>query len=537
YEFSLNSDSASKRLLKQVIETGKNTQDVWAKLVLSKKLSSRLEALSEFSENSYFDSASSENLGELQFIKREDISAWLLKKIASNTTNIHSIDILQNELERVLENKESGELQKALELARLIPNFPQSSLQHAVAASLAIQGITEKNILLPHLLSNLHLLPASEVLEVLKTNQKQLSYSKEYHELWCANVLSVLLIDLPESLLPEALFVLQKIEDKNLQAKVLKQLVKRLADLGYVQAGFMGIRILRKKENLSYALASFKIQPLSLPRVQMFPQIIQKLERIPDVLWRVRFLAGVARHLPDKTGLLEKALTTARAINQQHKRAEALLIVAPHLTEAQKNKVLQEALNASKAIKAELAQCLIRWDYWHEVENALQALEEAYERSETLGKSISATNNPITDNVWEKVLLLIAMVETTSEGDDVLVELALGLSKLGYLQKSLTVLLRIKDCQRQVYLLIYIALCQQEPYKGKLLLKAKDLAGKIEDKGEQIIALIQIGLHLPELTKAKILKQAVLTLKTIKSQFRRSQVLSKVTTHLAAIGC
>ncbi len=500
--------------LLQVIEVGKKTQKELVKAVLLKKLSRRLGGFS----------GKSEKLWALQLIEREDISAWFFNKLAPDAADIPSIDILQEQLETALTY---GELSKALELKRLIPNLPQPLLQQALTASLAIQGEVEQSIVLTHILTYLSVLPASEVLETLKANQNQW---------WRARVLFALLMYLPESLLPEALLILRTIENENLQAKVLEQFIKRLVELGYVQAGRMGLQILRSKDNSTSALANFKIQPLLLLTDETLAQTIQSIEIIPDLLWRVRFLVGIVRHLPDKTEFLEKALTTARAINQQHQRAKALLVVAPHLAETQKSKVLQEALNTSKTIKAELAQRLIEWGYWDEVANTLQSLEDEYERMNTLGKSISAINNLITDNVWEKLLLFVAMIEDAAQRDQVLAELALGLSKLGYLQESLIALQKIEDHQWQAQTLIYIAQYQQEPYRSKLLLKAKDAAEKIRDKGQQVIALIQVGLCLPEVNKAKILKQAVLTLETIKDKNQRSQVLSEVTTRLVAVG-
>ncbi len=197
--------------------------------------------------------------------------------------------------------------------------------------------------------------------------------------------------------------------------------------------------------------------------------------------------------LPSSSEVLKKALKAARNINDEESRSQALAAIAPHLPETERQKVLDEALNAALKIEDRYAD--------------------------------SAKN----DRVRSQALAAIAphLPETEPQ----------------LLEEALNAARNINDEESRSKALAAIAPNLSETERQKEVLeKALNAARNINNEESRSHALAAIAPHLPETERQKVLQEALNAAKNIKNSYYglpgmnenlRSKALAAIAPHLS----
>jgi hypothetical protein len=328
---------------------------------------------------------------------------WLIK-LAVQLPEDERVQVLREAI-RIAQEIPHG-IEQGCALAHVVAHLPKTLLPEAVAAARAIADVFGRACVSRELASNF-----PEAAECVTILQEALTTIRESeNEIAKARALDLLASSLPESLLPEALAIAQKIRFDELRSEVLARLGLRLAEPGYCGEALARAREIPDKQwrglvltriashlpaiertevfqeilalsgeteriaQWSYLLkmsqtlevkewpASFKVWParwVPPKRVQLLEEVVPLL---PEPLLRELFVAvqqTVGMIMINKNNVLlrlattmaelgkpDEALAWVREAMDERSRAKALLALAPYLS----GPLLQETLEMARAI-------------------------------------------------------------------------------------------------------------------------------------------------------------------------------------------
>ncbi|MEQ8999137.1 MAG: NB-ARC domain-containing protein [Coleofasciculus sp. B1-GNL1-01] len=406
---------------------------------------------------------------------------------------------------------------RAEAIKKLAPHLPEALLPQALKIAREIQVENDRTLAMVYLATHFsQLLP--EALEAVR---------KMHNEALPLYPLSLLIPHLPSDLLTLALAEARKIQDPNYRAYALAYLASHLPQirqeaLEAVQAipnewyrdHFLSTNPLidlapNWSEILPEALAaarslggSFRAHKLSYLAInfpQIFPEVLEAIEAIPDENNRALALSNIAPDLP--SDLLEPAFNVARKIQNQNYQALALSNIAPRLPDIFS---FSEILNMVRALPDE-------WQsYWDEMQ---------YESYYLRALSNLALHSPdILPAVLEKVF------QTRFSRDDTLCKLIPHLPP-NLLKQALKLTQATQDELSRAYALTHLA-----SYLPELFPEALKIARLIQDQWSRAKALIHLSSYFPE-----IREEALTASRLIQNEYSRAMSLGELVPHFPEI--
>jgi hypothetical protein len=269
--------------------------------------------------------------------------------------------------------------------------------------------------------------------------------------------------------------------------------------------------------------------------------------QIPNDERRAQALVLLAPHLSEP--LLQEALAAARAIVGQDRRVQALAGLAPYLSEPLRATVLQEALAEARAIAAKYRRVQALTDLVPRLSEPLRAtvLQEAlaearaiavkYSRVQALTDLAPHLSEPLRATVLQEALAEARAIANADARTRALTDLAPHLPEslqVSVLQEALTAAWAIESEDARTRALALLAPHLSEPLRVMVLQEALTAARAIANGdavGEYWRAQALAGLapHLSE----PLLQEALAAARTIKSDDARAQALAGLVPHLS----
>ncbi|MBE9508761.1 MAG: protein kinase [Chloroflexi bacterium] len=464
------------------------------------------------------------------------------------------------------EDKSAGTSPLPDALSTLAPRLPERLLQEALETAWTIQSEYYRAKVVAELASHLPgperehvLLDAVAVAQGIDDEVEQ------------ATTLTGMSRHLSEPLLRDVLAFVPTIQDERFWVNVLNELVHRLAESDLLEEALMVAREVKSPSRRAEMLA--KLAPLLVgPELEQVlhealaaVNLIDKDEMsVLGAEWnRDKILIELAPHLPEP--LLQEALSTARAIEDNGRRADALAGISPYVSKSEQEQVLQEAVTAARTdfCAYALTDLVPRLAELGCPEEALTLVEEISESDGVhvlrprvivelvphLPQSLMQKALSLARNIevgWERgwALAAIAPHLAGSEKSEVLAEalaavqvvndqssqlgalvaLIPRLAELGCPDEALEFAQTIEARRWRTETLTELAPHVPEPDRSAVLEKALEAAQAIDDEWKQVEALGRLAPYLPEL----LLREALATARKIEGARHRAKALTSL---------
>jgi hypothetical protein len=284
-----------------------------------------------------------------------------------------------------------------------------------------------------------------------------------------ADVLDKLVVHLSKALLCEALALVRRIGDS--EVETLIELAVQLVELG------------KLKEALT---AAHEIQNMGY-RTHVQGKLINQLV---------------------KCGYLEEALATAREIQVAEDQVNALAALVPSLSGSTQAEVLRETLAAVKKVR------------------------DPRTRAITLGGLVTALMESGCPEEALKVIREIEPADRRVEVLKDLIHHLTGPLKGRALQGALVTVRTFRDAGDQAEALVALIPHLTEPLREKTLQEALATAWEIQSEGRRAMALLGIASYLPEAKRERVLQEILVTSQKIENEWVRADTLAKLASHL-----
>ena len=262
--------------------------------------------------------------------------------------------------------------------------------------------------------------------------------------------------------------------------------------------------------------------------------------QIPGLEQRVDALVRVAPHLTErlKGKALREALAAAREIEGEWSRAKTLAGLAPHLPELLKGEALREALAVAREIEGgwqragALAGLVSRMAELGCPEEALavaREIENRKWRAEALTGLAPHLPEPLKGETLQEALAAVREIEDEWRRVEALTGLVPPLAELGYPEEALAAAREIESgWQRAKALTGLVPPLAELGYPEGALAVAREIESGYWRAG----ALAGLAPHLPELLKGEALREALAAAREIESEERRAKALAGLAPHL-----
>jgi len=234
---------------------------------------------------------------------------------------------------------------------------------------------------------------------------------------------------------------------------------------------------------------------------------------IADLAPRARELVGLAPYVqePLRTDILQEALDTVATIKDERARLDALIELAPGLSEELLWQVLETVPAISDeadraGVLAELAPALSR--YRALIERALD-LAEALAEEEYRALALAGLAPCFSDEQHGRVLQLVQMIQEERYRAQALTALIPHLPEI-FLLDALQEARRMQDGLSQIRLLTGLVTYLPDQLKAELVQETLALVRDIEDREYRVEVLVKLALFLPEKKLHQVLQEAQL---------------------------
>jgi len=262
--------------------------------------------------------------------------------------------------------------------------------------------------------------------------------------------------------------------------------------------------------------------------------------QIPGLEQRVDALVRVAPHLTErlKGKALREALAAAREIEGEWSRAKTLAGLAPHLPELLKGEALREALAVAREIEGgwqragALAGLVSRMAELGCPEEALavaREIEDEYRRA----KALTGLAPHLPEPLLRETLAVAREIESGWQRAEALAGLVSRMAELGCPEEALAVAREIENRKWRAEALTGLAPHLPEPLKGETLQEALAAVREIEDEWRRVEALT--GL-VPPLAELGYPEEALAAAREIESGWQRAKALTGLVPPLAELG-
>lgn len=390
---------------------------------------------------------------------------------------------------------------RASALAALTPVLNESQVREVLAEALAIGRPDHKAVLLVALVPRL---PEAErpalVSEVLS------SVSTIGLESRRAEVLVSLAPYLSAALIPPALALARAIMDPGSRADALAWLARYLAvpeRLGVLQEALDAARNIDRLWYRAEALAAFSTELSDEEKIPVLREAIGVVSVIDNVYEKTWALTGLAPCLPDF--LLREALRVAREIEDVSEQVQALAVLIPYASEAQRPSLFDEVLVTVRSAipRKERARA--------EVLRVLALHQPAPERLTLLREALEAAREIEIDSFRVEVLGLLAASFPESE-------------RLPVLREALHVALAIDYVGLQAFALRELAQHLTEPLLGEAI----DVAKNYRDADARAWALSALAAQLPNPERTLVLRKVLDGVRSMREGRWRAPLLARV---------
>lgn len=384
------------------------------------------------------------------------------------------------------------------------PGRAEALVQQVRAALCRSSVVALSNDMLPELLA--HLVEAG-----LRTPIQAMAMTKVMtDESRCADVLLRLSSLLPNEFIEEIFKIANALQNENIRVLLLSCLVTNIPE-GARAKILDGILSAARtvKNNYFYAAALIELLPYLVgeQQSQVIEEALKAISTIDNFnTFRSRALSGLVPHLP--VSLLGEALILVNTIEQESSRAEVLSKLASRLS----GSLLVKALKITYALDDPYARAITLSDFIPYLQNAqaVVVLEQALEAARAV------TRKPYCVIALNRLIVHLPESQRT-----------------GVLEEAQKITLEIENEKDSVDAFIALAPNLSESRRTILLKEILSSARKIKYKRDQAEALIGLLPYLPQESRQARLAEAMTVLRTIGDIEPQLQALNKLSSHLS----